>query len=396
MTSSEKYREMVALITAAATGGALTRLVLSRKTGDAAEKTVGRLCRFRGESVLALEASFPDGKVKHSRLTLPPDEAALDALLAPYAQVNLLTAAGNAEYRRAASGKETLLAPRGLAAKLDTVGVALPLPELDRKKNRLLSGDEPFLRLLEVSDAAGRIHDKKQPKFRQINRFLEHLEEVIPALPKTGVITVYDLCCGKSYLSFAVYHHLVNRLHREVDMLCLDLKQDVIDFCADAAARLGFTGMRFLCDDVRRTPEGRPDLVISLHACDIATDLVLETACRLGAEVILSTPCCHRTLGRHLSCAPLSFVSREPQLRQKLAEALTDGLRTLRLSAAGYRVTALELTDPENTPKNTLLRAIREHGPQAERHAAAAQQEYEAALTYLLGDQREAYLNAGR
>lgn len=396
MTSSEKYRELVALITAAATGGALTRLVLSRKMGDAAEKIVGRLCRFRGESVLSLEASFPDGKVKHSRLALPPDEGELDTLLAPYAQVNLLTSAGNAEYKKATSGKETLLAPRGLLAKLDTAGITAAIPDLDRKKKHLLSGDEPFLRLLEVSDATGRIHDKKQPKFRQINRFLEHLEEVIPALPREGVITVYDLCCGKSYLSFAVYHHLVNTLHREVDMLCLDLKQDVMDFCADAAARLGFTGMRFLCADVRKAPVGHPDLVISLHACDIATDLVLETAVSLGAEVILSTPCCHRTLGRHLACPPLAFAAREPQLRQKLSEVLTDGLRTLRLSAAGYRVTALELTDPENTPKNTLLRAIRDRGTGAARRAAEAQAEYEATLSYLFGEGKDAYLNAIR
>ena len=129
-------------------------------------------------------------------------------------------------------------------------------------------------------------------------------------------------------------------------MLCLDLKPDVMAFCADAAERLGFTGLRFLCEDVRRTPREEPHLVISLHACDVATDLVLKTAVSLGAEVILSTPCCHRTLARHLDCPPLAFVSREPQLRQKLAEALTDGLRTLYLAAAGYRVTALELTDP--------------------------------------------------
>ena len=177
-------------------------------------------------------------------------------------------------------------------------------------------------------------------------------------------------------------------------MLCLDLKLDVVDFCASAARELGFTGMRFLCDDVRRTPREKPDLVVSLHACDIATDLVLETAVSLGAEVILSTPCCHRTLGRYLSCPPLAFVAGEPQLRQKLAEALTDGLRTLRLAAAGYRVTALELTDPENTPKNTLLRAVRDRGQGAAARAEAAEGEYRAALRYLFGDGADAYLAA--
>ncbi len=396
MENKPRLSELLSLLTAAAEGGALRRLVLSRPKEDAAQKTVGRLCRFRDATVLALEASFPDGKVHHSRLALPLDREAVAALISPYAQINLLTSEGNAEYRRATSGKETLLAPRDLGSRLSAVGIVLPAEELDRKKNRILRGDEPFLRVLEVADASGRIHDKKQPKFRQINRFLEHLAEVVPALPKEGLLRVYDLCCGKSYLSFAVYHYLSNVLGREVDMLCLDLKQDVIDFCAEGARALGFSGMRFLAGDVRQTPKERPHLVVSLHACDIATDLVLETAISLGAEVILSTPCCHRTLGRHLDCPPLAFASREPQLRQKLSEVLTDGLRTVRLASAGYRVTALELTDPENTPKNTLLRAVLDHETGAERRRERAAAEYEATLRYLFGEGADGYLAATR
>ena len=396
MENNTRLSELLALLSAAAEGGALRRLVLSRPKEGAAQKTVGRLCRFRDATVLALEASFPDGKVRHSRLSIPLDSEALDGLVAPYAQINLLTSEGNAEYRRAASGKETLLAPRDLMSRLGSVGITLPAEELDRKKKHILTGDEPFLRVLEVADASGRIHDKKQPKFRQINRFLEHLAEIVPALPKEGVLCVYDLCCGKSYLSFAVYHYLANVLGREVDMLCLDLKQDVIDFCAAGARALGFSGMRFLADDVRRTPKETPHLVVSLHACDIATDLVLETAVSLGAEVILSTPCCHRTLGRHLDCPPLAFASREPHLRQKLSEVLTDALRTLRLASAGYRVTALELTDPENTPKNTLLRAVLDRETGAERRRERAAAEYEATLRYLFGDGADAYLSATR
>lgn len=384
----------LSLVTAAADAGALTRLVLSRPTEGVATRISGRLCEFRGATVLALEAAEPDGKVRHTRLSLPLEHAALLALCAPFAQCNLLTAVGNAEYRRAQSGKETLLAPRGLAAKFTTAGISLPAESLDREKRHILRGDEPFLRALEISDANGRIHDKKQAKFRQINRFLEHLEAVKDALPREGVIKVFDLCCGKSYLSFAVYHYLTAVLGREVDMLCLDLKPDVIEFCAKGAERLGYRGMRFLCEDVRRTPNEVPHLVISLHACDIATDLVMERAIALGADVLLSTPCCHRTLARHIACAPLAFVSREPQLCQKLSEALTDGLRTLRLSAAGYRVTVSELTDPENTPKNTIIRAVRDRTAGAERRRERAESEYRAALTYLFGEGADGYLAA--
>ena len=384
----------LSLVIAAADAGALTRLVLSRPQEGTAQKISGRLCEFRGATVLALEAAEPDGKVRHSRLPLPLDPAALLSLCAPFAQGNLLTAVGNAEYRRAQSGKETLLAPRGLAAKFTTAGIRLPAEALDREKRHILRGDEPFLKTLEIADANGRIHDKKQAKFRQINRFLEHLEAVKDALPREGVLRVFDLCCGKSYLSFAVYHYLTAVLGREVDMLCLDLKPDVIEFCADGARRLGYGGMRFLCEDVRRTPREEPHLVISLHACDIATDLVMEQAIALGAEVLLSTPCCHRTLSRHVKCAPLAFVTREPQLCQKLAEALTDGLRTLRLAAAGYRVTVSELTDPENTPKNTIIRAVRDRTAGAERRRVRAEEEYRATLAYLFGEGTNDYLAA--
>ena len=393
---TDPIAEFFSLLSAAAEHGALRRLVLSRPREGDTVKVMGKLCSFRGATVLATEAARKDGKVQHARFTLPLDREALLALAAPFSQWNILTSEGDAEYRRSTKGKEILIAPRELAARLADAEATESADTLDRRKKHILSGDEPFLRVLGVSDAEGRIHDKKQAKFRQINRFLEHLADVSDALPKEGAIRVFDLCCGKSYLSFAVYHYLANVMARPVDMLCLDLKQDVIDFCADGARRLGFDGMRFLCDDVRNTPKEKPDLVISLHACDIATDLVIEQAIALSAEVVLSTPCCHRTLARHIACAPLAFASREPQLCQKLSEALTDGLRALRLSSAGYRVTVSELTDPENTPKNTIIRAVRDRAVGAGRRREAAEREYRDALTYLFGDGADAYLKATR
>lgn len=391
---SENSQKLLSLLNDAASSGKLRRLIGSRPRGEGSEKATGTLCLFRGEAVLAVEEAFAGGKVKHSRLSLPLSEEALDLVFGRFAQLNLLTELGDAEYKKSSKGRDMLRVKEGLSASLSGAGITLPKEELQRKKNHILTGDEPFLRELEIADKDGRIHDKKQAKFRQINRFLEHLCEVIPYLPKEGTITVYDLCCGKSYLSFAVYHYLSVTMGREVDMLCLDLKRDVMDFCAECASRLGFSGMRFLTEDVRRTPNGSPHLVMSLHACDIATDLVLTKGIELSSSVILSTPCCHRTLSRYLSCAPLSFASGQPQLRQKLSEALTDGLRALRLTAAGYRVTATELTDPDDTPKNTLLRAVRMEGADKGARAAAAQKEYEEALFYLFGDKAEDYLNA--
>ena len=132
-------------------------------------------------------------------------------------------------------------------------------------------------------------------------------------------------------------------------------------------------------------------MVISLHACDIATDIVIDNAIALRARVILSTPCCHKYLNDKIEAEELKFVSAYPKLRDKLCEALTDGIRLARLSANGYDVTALELTDPDDTPKNTLLRCILKNGV-SESVLAKRQAEYENILQFVLGDKRDSYL----
>ena len=169
-------------------------------------------------------------------------------------------------------------------------------------------------------------------------------------------------------------------------MVGVDLKPDVVAFCSETAARLGFGGLRFVCGDVAKFDEPiSPDLVISLHACDIATDLVLGRAIDWQAEVILSTPCCHHELNHNLDCAPLAFLARHSMLRQRFCEAATDALRLTRLEAAGYSVGALEFIDPDDTPKNILLRAVRRHDRGAESAAERAAAEYAAACAFLLG-----------
>lgn len=179
-----------------------------------------------------------------------------------------------------------------------------------------------------VSDANGRVHDKKQPKFRQINRFLELIRDTESALPATGCLHICDLCCGKSYLSFAVYHYFTAIRHREVHMVGVDMKADVMDACNDIARDLGMTGLSFLCADISLYESDEPvDMVISLHACDTATDLVLGKAIEWKAKVVLSTPCCHHELNRTLNCPELEFIARHSLLRQKLCDAATDALR---------------------------------------------------------------------
>ena len=235
------------------------------------------------------------------------------------------------------------------------------------------------------------MHDKRQGKFRQINRFLENLSDIYPLFPAEKKLTVYDLCCGKSYLSFAVYYYLTAIKGREVELIGIDLKGDVIEWCERTKSALGFDGMHFFCDDIRNTPKDKSvDMVISLHACDVATDIVLENAVRLGAPIILSTPCCHRYLSERINSVPLRFVTKYPHLKNKICDALTDALRAAKLEACGYSVTVLELTDPENTPKNTLIRAIKKESQKDSANIKFS--EYDEALRFLLGDAYKDYL----
>ena len=386
--------EFLGLIETAFKREALKKLVLSRPKESEVSKISCRLVAHRGRRMLAMEYSLPGDTVSHKNLT-ESELSSLSEIIDSYRQVNLITTAGDAELKCSKGGKETVLGGENLKKKLnfETPLFESAIEALDKKKNYILSGDEEFLVRLGVSSKDGRVHDKKQGKFRQINRFLEHIEEIYPRLPKDGEIKIYDLCCGKSYLSFAVYHYLTKVKGREVYLYGADLKRDVILWCEGLARELGYSGMRFEVGDITKiVPDEKPDMVISLHACDIATDVVLNTAMRLGADIILSTPCCHRYLNGKVVASELKFITDYPHIQNKLCEAITDALRLARLKAGGYSVSALELTDPENTPKNTLLRAIKNE-KYGEKERQKAQAEYEAMLSFVLGDSARDYLS---
>ena len=371
----------------------IKKLVFSRPISSEVSKISGRLVAHRGQRMLVLEYSLPGNTVSHKNVAESAVEATLSELLDGYMQANLITTLGDVEWKISKNGKEALLGADKLKNKLLGDGAAFEkaIEALDNKKNYILDGTEDFLTALGISDKNGRVHDKKQGKFRQINRFLEVIEDVYRELPKDGDLTVYDLCCGKSYLSFAVYYYLTVKKARSVKMLGIDLKRDCINWCASVASSLGYSGMTFVTDDVKNTPMGVvPDMVISLHACDIATDIVINRAIELGAKVILSTPCCHRNLTDRIVAKELDFVCEYPHLKNKLAEALTDAIRAARLEANGYNVAAIELVDPDDTPKNTLLRAVKKAKKDSE--LAQKRERYNAILSFVMGDGASDYL----
>jgi SAM-dependent methyltransferase len=397
---------LAALILDCASEQILDKAVFSKCRDKNISRATLTLKRVKGEVILQLEtlrtAEAADTEVNqkkpvqatHENLTPADAPAGLEALVRDFDQINLMTTLGNCEFRRSKGGKETLNGGSAIRKALDAPPAGDSAPKRitvggnDKVKRRILSGAEPFLVELGVSDQNGRVHDKKQAKYRQINRFLELIRDVESHLPAEGTLHIADLCCGKSYLSFAVYHYFTAIRGRAVRMVGVDMKAEVMEDCGAIAGRLGMDGLEFVCGDVTlfEFPEGGlVDMVISLHACDIATDIVLDKAVDWGAKVVLSTPCCHHDLNRRLNSPALGFVAEHSMLRQKLCDAATDALRLKKLEANGYDVAALELIDPEETPKNIMLRGIRRHDPASARCKRAAE-EYAAAYEFLTGE----------
>lgn len=229
----------------------------------------------------------------------------------------------------------------------------------------------PFLFDLGVISKEGKVVKGKYDKFKQINRFLEFIEDVLPALDKSRELTVLDFGCGKSYLTFAIYYYLRVMKEYSVKIIGLDLKKEVISNCSELAKKYGYDKLSFLVGDIADY-EGidKVDMVVTLHACDTATDYALYKAIRWGAEVILSVPCCQHELNRQIDNELLNPLLRYGLIKERMAALVTDGLRAELLEAAGYRTQVLEFIDMEHTPKNILIRGIKRKNQEKDRTAA--------------------------
>lgn len=359
--SNESLLKISELILLSAEKQLLKKAVLSKPLDKTIQKVVLTKKLISGKEALQAESFHKDNKVTHKNIfTESITEENIADILSQFKQVNLITTLGECELRVSSSEKITLLGDKKLEKALaSATRVDMPIEANNREKSRILSGNEPFLKLLGVSDENGRVFDKKQSKFKQINRFLEIIRDCEDKLPRDS-IRICDLCCGKSYLSFAAYHYFANVKKMSVSMTGIDLKPDVIEQCQKIANELHFDGLEFIQGDINDyEPKIRPSLVISLHACDIATDIVLCNAAKWQTDVILSTPCCHHELNHSINCPELDFITHHSMLRQKLCDAATDALRLLRLESQGYNTCTIELIDPNETPKNVMLRAIK-------------------------------------
>ena len=231
----------------------------------------------------------------------------------------------------------------------------------NRKKKYILEEGipVPFLIDLGVMTQNGNIVNAHYDKFRQINRFLEYIEDILPSLPTGRELRILDFGCGKSYLTFAIYYYLKVLKGYPVRITGLDLKEDIIRHCNELAVKYGYDKLEFLCGDIAYYDGcSQVDMVVTLHACDTATDYALAKAVGWGAKVILSVPCCQHELNKQMKNDLLSPVLHYGILKERMAALMTDGLRAQILEANGYRTQILEFIDMAHTPKNLLIRAV--------------------------------------
>jgi len=337
--------------------GKLLSAVLSspwKKTTDLPSKITVRSIEIKGRRCYQVSEQIQN-KVLHRNISFQEFSDSLSTLYPDrYRQGVFMTE--DSSYHLLVNKQKTLTCLK------KEINQTLPMTTHNRPKNYILQEGTniPFLIALGVMTPLGKVVAKKYDKFRQVNRFLEMVHDIIDDLPKDRPINVVDFGCGKAYLTFALYHYLKEQSTFPVHITGLDLKEEVIASCQNLANKLGFTDLRFEIGDIHHyRPTGKIDLVISLHACNTATDAALAKAVDWDAEVILCVPCCQHELYEQIENPTLTPLLRHGILRERLAALATDAARAELLTMSGYEVQILEFIDMEHTPKNLLLRAVK-------------------------------------
>lgn len=310
------------------------------------------------EQLMFQNAAYTKTQVFHENLSKEQLVGKLREILPAYKQVQMQTVDGEMTALINKKGKAAIK----VSGRKTDKPVKADLSRLQHnrtKKYILQEGKEvPFLQDLGVMTAEGKIVRTKYDKFRQINRFLEYIEDVLPFLPKDREITILDFGCGKSYLTFAVYYYLKELKDYNIRIIGLDLKKDVIRNCNRLAQKYHYDKLRFYEGSIEEF-EGvaKVDMVITLHACDTATDYALYKAVHWGAEVILSVPCCQHELNKQMRAENFEPIADYGILKERFAALATDGIRAKLLEGSGYDAQILEFIDMEHTPKNLMIRA---------------------------------------
>ena len=307
---------------------------------------------LKGAYTIQLEYQY-ERILKHENVPLEQFAPHFDTLLEKFRQIHAQFTDQSVQVQLSKKNK--------VLWKSDKQAVAKKVDLSHNRKKRYLLDDTtpyPFLIRLGVQTEDGKVKKQKYDKFRQINRFVEFIDDSLHYLPKDRTIRILDFGSGKSYLTFALYHYLKVEKGLDIRVTGLDLKKEVIEECNRIASDLGYEDLEFLVGDINDyNKETSVDMVVTLHACDVATDMALARAVRWGAKVILSVPCCQHELNRQLHAPALDVMLQHGLIRERFASLATDSIRAELLSLVGYDTQLLEFIDMEHTPKNILIRA---------------------------------------
>lgn len=363
----------------------LEKIVFSNKRLKSLEynKVMLRPILLGGQLKFQAEYTFPK-KVTHSNLSA--DEAyelAVSLICDSFKQLNIFTHTENIQVLAAKPQSPRIMRhTAGGRPTAQSAAVGTAASAHNRSKNYIIPNGSPcdFLIRLGVMDSNGKVFDRSYSKFRQINRYLEIVEDVFPYLPADKTLKIIDFGCGKAYLTFALYYYLKILKNRDVEIIGLDLKEDVIDFCEKVASDLGYNELKFLKGDIADYSDDCADMVVTLHACDTATDYALINSVAWNTKVIISVPCCQHELFKQIKNELHKPILKHGILKDRFTEYLTDGLRGLMLEAAGYDVSMIEFTSLEHTARNIMIKAVKTNaaGAYAKKKCEAAQQQYDA------------------
>ena len=354
-----------------------------RKQNETVKYTV-RPVAIRDRLKFQLTA-FRGNQVFHENLDRDRAVERLGQCIPDFRQVRVQTTEGNWTARISKKGKVTIRRQHQAPADAEAGKSSPESPAIlpvslahNRARNYIIKEGlpVPFLVDLGVMTAEGAVVKRRYDKFRQVNRFLEFIEDILPALPRDREVSILDFGCGKSYLTFAMYYYLKELKGYNVRITGLDRKKDVIARCNMLAEKYAYDRLSFLKGDVEDySRQGPVDMMVTLHACDTATDYALYKAVEKKASVILSVPCCQHELNRQYRSEELSFAPLGDYgiLRDRFCALATDGIRAKLLEAAGYDTQILEFIDMEHTPKNLLIRAVRRRSGGREECRAQAQ-----------------------
>lgn len=312
---------------------------------------------------------YTQKQVFHENVKPEQLEASLQELLAlGYRQLNSYSDTQQMEMKISKKGKVLLNRRRQEGPK----AAAAPAAH-NKEKNYILKEGTviPPLVDLGIFTPDGRVVKSMYDKYRQINRFIEIVDDAVSNWEDGKELTIVDFGCGKSYLTFILYYYFVELRKLPVTMIGLDLKADVIEHCNQVAQKYGYKRLRFEMGDINGFRyEEAIDMVITLHACDTATDFALYNAIQWGTKMIFSVPCCQHELNAQIKTDDLSVLTKYGIIKERVAALLTDGIRGSLLEACGYKTQLLEFVDLTHSPKNILIRAVKSNVSAKKRQAS--------------------------